>query len=381
MSILKRGDQKYLVRISLGKDSVTGKRLYHTETVRGTKKEAESRDRALLREFEQGTLVQRSTKSLNEFMLQWLASAKARVRGRTHEGYAGLWERYLKADLGRLPLDKITPLRVQQVYNEMTERGLSPLTVRKLHTVLHQALKQAVRWRMLGANPAGDIDLPARRTKKVIRALAQDQALAFLEATRAFRLGAALRLALHSGMRPEEYFALQWPDIDFERGAARVERVLVRPKGGGWIFEEPKTAGSRRNVSLDVRVLAELKAHRVDQLESRMLAGPAWDCSHDFVFTNERGGPLDISNLTTQAFKPALRAADLPSTFRLYDLRHTHATLLLLAGEHAKIVSERLGHSSVAITLDTYSHVLPSMQADSARRAADLLFPTRLRSV
>ena len=123
-------------------------------------------------------------------------------------------------------------MRIQEEYSGMIGRKLSPLTVRRLHTVLNQALKQAVRWRLLGHNPAADVDLPANRTTKVIRAMTLEQAQAFLVATLGHRWGAVLRFALRTGMRPEEYFALQWPDIDFAQAGARISKVGLRPRGG-----------------------------------------------------------------------------------------------------------------------------------------------------
>jgi integrase len=279
----------------------------------------------------------------------------------------------LKNDIGRLPLAKITAMRIQQLYAEMMARPLSPLTIRRLHTVLNQALKQAVRWRMLAHNPAADTDLPANRTAKVIRAMTLEQAQAFLVATLGDRWGCVLRFAVRTGMRPEEYFALQWSDIDFDQAVARISKVVVHPKGGGWKFEEPKTAGSRRTVALDPVDLEELRTHRTQQLQERLLAGDRWKTDHDFVFTNELGGPMHMRNLAKRSFKPALKKAQLSDKFRPYDLRHTCATLLLLSGENVKVVSERLGHASVSITLDTYSHVLPTMQQSAARKMGAML--------
>lgn len=372
-SIIKRGDKTYLLRLSLGKDKVTGKRLYHTKTVHGTKKEAEARLRDLVREYEQGGVVAASTASLNEFLEQWFLTARQRLRERTFGDYRQLCRCYIEGNLGRLPLGKITPVAIQKRYAELQEKGLSAPTIRKLHVVLSQALKQAVRWRMLPHNPALDVDLPAKRGQKILRAMTREQAQAFLRALEGRRWGTVLSFALRTGMRPEEYLGLQWSDVDFDRAQVRVTQVLVRPNGGRWKFEEPKTAGSRRTIALAPRDLEELKAHRAQQLQERLFAGDRWQSQWDFVFTNETGGPVYEGNLTKRAFKPALEQAGLSSSFRLYDLRHTCATLLLLAGEHPKVVSERLGHSSVSITLDTYSHVLPTMQAGAAAKLADML--------
>ncbi len=152
-----------------------------------------------------------------------------------------------------------------------------------------------------------------------------------------------------------------------------ITKVLVRPKGGGWKLEEPKTAGSRRTVALDARDLEELTAYHAQQPQERLVAGNQWKTEWDFVFTNESGGPVFDHNLGQRTFQTLLAKAGLSDKFRLFDLRHTHATLLLIGGEHPKVVSERMGHSSKAITLDTYSHVLPTMQAGAAKTIGDML--------
>lgn len=371
--VIKRGEERYLLRIFLGRDPVTGKRSYHTETYHGSKRNAETKLRDLLMSYEQGSLVPKTKLTLNQHMEKWLATVRLKVKGRTYEDYSGIWERYIKDKLGRVQLGRISVMAIQDLYNGLVARGLSPATVRRLHSVLNPAMRQAVRWRLLAANPAADVELPSRARKEVIRAMTLEQALAFLDATVGHRWGTALSFALQTGMRPEEYLALQWADIDWERAQARIDKVLVRPQGGGWKFETPKTKSSKRMVDIDPRLLEELRTYRAAQLEQRLFAGEKWKTDHDFVFTNDEGGPISGTNLLLRGFKPLLSVAGLPHTFRLYDLRHTHATLLLLAGEHVKVVSERLGHSSIQITLDTYSFALPSMQVAAAKRIADLL--------
>jgi integrase len=171
-------------------------------------------------------------------------------------------------------------------------------------------------------------------------------------------------------MRPEEYLGLNWSDIDFERGRVTVKRALVwRKKGGGWKFDEPKTPMSRRSIPLSAATLAALKLHKREQAEHMLKLST----DYDLVFASELGTPLHWHNFRNRHFKKILESAGLPRTFRLYDLRHTCATLLLTAGENPKIVSERLGHASVVLTLDTYSHVLPNMQQSATEKLERLL--------
>lgn len=176
-------------------------------------------------------------------------------------------------------------------------------------------------------------------------------------------------------MRPEEYLALKWSDVDMASGAAQIKRALVRHKKS-WSFEEPKTARSRRTIFLPAPLLNRLAVHKRQQAEARLQAGASWH-AHDLVFCSEGGTPLSIPNLTYRYFRPILEKAELPR-IRLYDLRHTCATLLLMAEENPKVVSERLGHSTIVLTLDTYSHVLPTMQQQQATaRLEKMLYTNR----
>ena len=175
-------------------------------------------------------------------------------------------------------------------------------------------------------------------------------------------------------MRPEEYLGLQWKDVELEKGTVTVQRTLVwRRKGGGWYFSEPKTARSRRTIPLPVSLVQRMREHRRKQAEQRLKASPKYH-NNDLVFATAEGSPLMPRNLLSRHFKPTLKRAELPNSIRLYDLRHSCATLLLAAGENPKVVSERLGHAGITMTLDVYSHVLPSMQQAAAERLERLLF-------
>lgn len=175
-------------------------------------------------------------------------------------------------------------------------------------------------------------------------------------------------------MRPEEYLGLQWKDVDLSKGIATVQRALVRNRsGGGWTFTQPKTARSRRNIPLPASVVSALVAHKRQQSEERLKAGAAYQ-NHDLIFASLEGTPLMMRNLLRRHFKPILKRAKISQDMRLYDLRHSCATLLLTANEPPKVVGERLGHASITLTLDTYSHVLPSMQQAASDKLESLLF-------
>jgi integrase len=264
-------------------------------------------------------------------------------------------------------------LDIQRVYGEMQERGLSARSVRHAHSVLHNALKQAFKWGLLSRNSSDLVELP-KVSHKERRVLSPDEAQRFLKAADVMPHGLIFEFALITGMRPEEYLALQWSDVDYERGTAHVRRALVRHKKS-WSFEEPKTPRSRRMLYLPVSFLQKLAAHKRKQAEARLKLGVLWQ-AFDLVFCSEEGTPLSIPNITYRYFRPILTEAKLPR-IRLYDLRHSCATLLLIAEENPKVVSERLGHSTIVLTLDTYSHVLPTMQQKATAKLEKMLYGSK----
>jgi len=225
-------------------------------------------------------------------------------------------------------------------------------------------------------NVAKLVELP-KQINKEMDVLDEDESRRFLEAAQPERLQTMFSVAVSTGMRPEEYLALQWKDVDLERKTAGIRRVLIRVAGQKWFFSEPKTKSSTRTITLPIGLVGEIRAHRKRQAAERMRLGPAWT-NHDLIFPSELGTPLTHSNIT-QVFKRILRRAGLRTSLRLYDLRHTHATLLLKADVHPKIVSERLGHSTISLTLDVYSHVLPSMQEKAADQI-DMMLYSRIAS-
>jgi integrase len=368
--IKKRGANSWLVGLCLGADA-SGKRLDHFKTIRGSKREAEQYLAKIIREVELGTFIEAPAVTLNEYFDRWLETvSKLRTSERTSYGHECLLRRYFRESLGYKKLEKLHTMDIQKVYGEMLARGLSPQTVKHAHSVLNCALKQAVRWNLLSRNPAELVELP-KVSRKERRVLCAEEAQRFIAASEEITHGLVFEFALLTGMRPEEYLALKWADVDFERCTAQVRRALIRIKKE-WSFKEPKTSRSRRTVVLPVPLMRKLVAHKRRQSEQRLLVGSEWQ-AHDLVFCSEFGTPLSIPNLTYRYFRPILQKAGLPR-IRLYDLRHSCATLLLIAEENPKVVSERLGHSTIVLTLDTYSHVLPTMQERATARLENLLY-------
>jgi integrase len=371
--IIDRGNRTHLVRVFMGRDA-DGRRRYLNKTIKGTKKDAQKYLISTLSAISTGTFVEPSPLGLDDFLDKWLSSAaKPKLSERTFAEYVALLRRYVREPLGRKKISALAPLDIQAVYSEMQERGLSARIVRYTHAVLSSALKQGVRWGMLYRNPAELVQLP-KLIRKEMCALTPEQSARFLAALETDRYFTLFALALSTGMRPAEYLGLRWSDVDLSRATVTVRRALVwRTKGGGWYFTEPKTSRSRRTIPFPPSMIATLVEHKRRQSEERLRLGSEWQ-DHGLVFTTSLGSPLNISNLTGKHFKPALKRAGLPITMRLYDLRHTCATLLLSEGENPKVVSERLGHASITLTLDVYSHVLPDMQKAATDKLENLLF-------
>lgn len=296
----------------------------------------------------------------------------ATLRERTYDDYSGVLQRYVRPNLGEKRLCDVRPLDIQNLYAEMTERGLSARTVRYTHAILSSAFKQGIKWQMLIHNPCAAIGLP-RAERREMNAFAPKDAEGFLKAAKGNDHGVIFAFALATGMRPEEYLGLKWLDLDLDKGMAIVRRALVRRKGGGWYFGEPKTSRSRRTIPLPTTLVKMLTAHRLKQMAARLKAGAAYQ-NNDLVFATGEGTPHNSRNLAQRHFQAILKSANLALNFRLYDLRHSCATRLLVAGENPKVVSERLGHASVVLTLDTYSHVLPSMQREATEKLEKMLF-------
>lgn len=368
--IIEKGKNRWLVRVPLGRDPQTGTRRYHNKTIHGTKREAQKYRTQVLTELDHGTHVEENRMTVWECLAMWLTTVAApRVSSRTYSDYRANLERYIKPKLGERRLQELRPFEIQSVYAAMLERGLSPRTVRAAHAPMRSALENAVKWQLIARNPAKLVDLPKRdRTER--RVLTSDEARNFLAAAREDRLHALWVVLISTGLRPGEALALKWTDLDEDR--LRVQRNLRRTKNGGWELADPKTPGSRRTVTLPESALSALTAHRTAQARERLKLGPDYQ-DLDLIFCTAKGTPLDIPGITRRHFRPLLEAAGLPP-IRLYDLRHTCATLLLAANVHPKVVTERLGHSSVTLTMDTYSHVLPTMQDGPAEQLERLLY-------
>jgi len=219
----------------------------------------------VLRERDIGTFVEPSKETLSEYMDKWLETAvKARVREKTYLDYKDRVRLYIKPALGELKLHEVAPEKIQELYTKMLDDGLSPRTVRYAHTILRNALQQALKWGKLYRNPADLVDLP-RQKKEEMKVLSPEQAAQFMDAAAYSPWKALFSLLLASGMRPGEALGLKWSDIDFDGKRVTINRSLTRTKGKSWVLEEPKTARSRRTIPIPSTVMNDLKEHRAEQ--------------------------------------------------------------------------------------------------------------------
>jgi integrase len=316
-------------------------------------------------DLRRGMLAVGSTTTLQEYLENWLENVhKPTIRLSTYLNYRKLLNNYLVPGLGKVKLQKLTPQQVQVFYSQKMSDGLAPKTVNNIHGVLHKALDNAVKWNILSRNVC-DAVTPPRIPRKEKNVLTKQQAHTLLEEVRMHRLEALLTLAITTGMREGELLALHWQDVNFEDCSLQVKRAVSYLKGYGYIESEPKTAKGRRMIKLPAFVVAILIRHKAQQEEHRREVGSAW-VEKDLVFTNAQGDFYSASTLR-KVFRRFLASIGLLH-MRFHDLRHSAATILLAMNVHPKVVQEILGHSQIAMTLDIYSHALPSMQEDVTKQ-------------
>lgn len=362
-SIYKRADGRWVSSISV--EGGKRKDLYGK-----TRQEVARKLTRALSDHSKGLPVDlEGRQSFEQFAANWLEAIRPTVRPKTWLTYRMLVRLHLMPSLGHIRLAKLSPEHVQRLYvHKLTER-LSPTTVRHIHMVLHRALRAALKLGLVARNVSELVEVP-RMAEHKLRVLTQGEARRLLDAARGDRLEALYVVALATGLRQGEILALTWEEVDLDRCILNVRATLQRLEGH-WHVGEPKSKRSRRQIALSVPVVDALRQHQVRQAKERTALGKTW-FDGNLVFCTEVGTPIDKSHLVPRSFVPLLTRAGLPRV-RFHDLRHTAATLLLGQGVNPKIVSEMLGHSTVNITLDIYSHVLPDMQEDAAAAMARAL--------
>lgn len=364
-SITRRKDGRYQAALTLENHK---RKYFYGET----RKEVQDKLNRALYEQKQGTLTTGPQQTVKAYLERWIEQVvKLTRRANTYKGYRSVVECHLVPALGHIKLQKLTVEHIQ-AFLAQKQGQLKPSMIGYVRSVLSSALKNAMKWGLVARNVANLADVPqAERYEGQV--LTVEQARKLLEAARGSRLDALLLVAVTTGMRQGELVALRWSDLDLEKGILQVRHNLTWVRGMGYVEGEPKTKKGRRKIVLSSVVIEALKAHRVRQEEARIKMGDRWQ-DRGLVFCNVYGGYWH-GNRVWLFFKKLLKGAGLPDV-RFHDLRHGAATVLLAAGVDLKVVSELLGHSSVAITADIYAHVLPEQQQAVVRKMDDLYGPS-----
>ena len=359
-------EKRYMARYTAQTPDGPKRRTLYTRKGE-TKKDLEKRLAIAMGDAARGLVFDDKNLSVGEFLDRWLSDAvRGTVRESTFSRDKYLVTNHIKPSIGRLKLKNLNALHVQGLYRERLDSGLSGSTVQKVHHVLHKALAQAVKWDLLPRNPTDAVKAP-RPTPKEMRPLSKPEADRFLEAARGDRLEALYVLAVYTGMRRGELLGLKWADVDLDASPVivRIRRTLTRVDNGRRLaLGQPKTKTSIRTVRLTRRAADALRTHRARQAEEKLRAGAHYE-DQGLIFAGESGGLINPSNLRQRSFTPLLKRAGLPR-ITFHDLRHTCASLLFQKNVHPKNVQVLLGHASAAITLDTYSHMLPGMGGEAA---------------
>jgi integrase len=389
-SIKQRSPGSWTLILDLGyvQDPATGtrKRRQQWITVRGTKRDAETRLNLLLADASDGTLVAPSKRTIGAWLVEWVEKAiKPPMRTpRAYETYRSVIDLHLVPVLGGIRLQALKALDLERYYATKAAAGLAPATLAKHHHILHGALEAAVRAQLVSRNIAklvtGKPHAPDGHADAIAHCWTADEAASFLCAAKAggARAAAFYTLALDSGMRKSELCGLPWRDVDLAEGRVRVSQQLVT--GGSTPTFAPAKGKVARTVDIAPETVDLLRAHKAAQAAVKLRNGPRYH-DHGLVFTKDwsearrgdtLGDPLQSNNLGQREYARLITAAGV-RRIKFHGLRHTCATLLLAAGVPSKVVQERLGHRKIGTTLDTYAHVLPSMQREAARQLAALL--------
>jgi integrase len=360
-TIHKRKDGRWAAAADLGyKD---GKR-YRPEFYGRTRAEVAAKLAEAQENHRAGRPVRVKRQTVEQFLEDWLANTvPTSVRPTTLVSYTTIVRRHIIPELGHLQLADLAPQHVQTMIGTKLAAGLSPRRVQYIRAVLRTALKQAVKWRSVTLNAAALAEAP-RVERHEIQPFSVEDARRLLEASQDDRLAALYSVALAMGLRQGEALGLRWEDVAFETGQLRV-RVTLQRIDRSYRLLPPKTERSRRTLRMPATALAALRAHRARQLEERLQAGAAWE-DWGLVFTTATGRPLHATWITHR-FQKLLERSGLPRA-RFHDLRHTCASLLLAQGVSARMIMEILGHSQISLTMNLYSHIMPSMQEDAAQK-------------
>ena len=363
--IKRKGSSNYTIVLQLGLDATTGKRKQRWITAGPSKREADKQMAKLINELDNGSYVKPDKTTVAQYLRRWLVEyGKPSLSPRSYERYTGIIEKNLIPALGSLPLTELRPEHIQRHYANRVAKGLAARTVRYDHIVIHVALRMAVKWQLVSRNVADAVEPPkAKHTE--MQTWDANEVAQFLEAAKTTPYHSLFYSALYTGARRSELLGLSWRHVDLLYSQINIERGLHWTKNGVYVFTHPKSPKSRRTIALPSSLALLLKEHREKQKCARLFAGKPLT-EDDLVFARPDGSPL-FPNSVSKAWGLIAKKAGV-KVIRFHDARHSHATLLLRQGAHPRVVQERLGHSTIATTLDVYSHVTPGIQEAVAAR-------------
>ena len=347
-----------------------GNRKRLSQVFKGSKTQASTKLRQLIKAVDDGSHVDKTKESIKDFSIRWMETYVAtNCTLRTAIGYQGNIDRYILKAVGKVAVQNLTSSQIQGIYAGMLERGLSHTTILHVHRVLKEMLNCAVKWGVILKNPADGVT-PPKRGKKQMPMWDVSTIHRFLDESHGNRYAGIFEFTIHTGMRRSEICGLKWDAVDLVRSRLEVVATLQQIRGHGLVTGTPKTERSRRNIALAPETVELLQIVQGTQHLAKLEAGPLWQ-EQGYVFTNPDGSPV-LPGTISENFKDLTRQLEMPP-LTFHGLRHAFATMALQARINPKVVSEALGHSSVTITLDLYSHVLPNMQDELANAVANLL--------
>ncbi|MCI2253435.1 site-specific integrase [Domibacillus sp. PGB-M46] len=366
-SVRKDGNN-WLYEVTIKVDPITGKRTRKKKRGFKTKREAEKALAVLLNELASETYLEPSNTPFQEYLADWFQTKRKQIGTQTAKSYESYIRYHIVPSLGEYPLSKLTTIIVQKFINSLIDKGLSSATVKKIYNILNNSIQRAMNLELIPKNVVSNVELPHIKKNK-IQVWDTEEVKLFLKFAKESRYYIAFHLAVTTGMRQGELLGLRWKDVDLDRGTIHLRQTLSHD--GKDFIEGAKTASSIRSITLLTQTVASLKKHKAKIMREKLKAGTDYT-DYDLVICTCYGTVLSPRNLL-RTFKALSKKAKVPE-IRFHDLRHTHATSLLLEGINPKIVAERLGHSKVSVTLDTYSHVLPNMQKEAAEKLNKTLF-------
>ncbi|MED4332259.1 tyrosine-type recombinase/integrase [Geobacillus stearothermophilus] len=368
--LIKEKKKGFYFRIDVGKDPVTGKRKQASFGPFRTKTEAKKELLKIKNQVDDGSYFKESTEDFSMFMERWFnTSYKRTVEITTAKSREYVIRNHIMKYFQHKKINEITTFDIDSFYVDKLDSGYSGAYIRQMHNLLNQAFDQAVRWSLVKVNPVKNAKPPKVKSEEKIT-WTVDEVNRFLNLIKDSSMEIPYLLAIFTGMRRGEVLGLKWDDVDFENKKIRIKRSLCFVSGKGLIFKEPKTKKSKRQISISQHVVNVLKKHKQKQEFQKEKLGTQYQDNNLIVCTDD-GKPLDPRNLLRQFYR-LIEEASVPR-ISFHDLRHTHATILMQQGENPKVVSERLGHSRVGITLDLYSHVSDDLQEQAAEKFENAL--------